>query len=239
MNPNNNPIKELQHHIDKYLSNREQLIVLEAGCGSGSNINIPNNAYIVGIDVSQEELDKNKIVTEKILGDLQTYELERHKYDFIICWDVLEHLDNPELAMEKLQNAVRPDGLILLAFPNVRALKSIVAKFTPYWFHRFIYRCIYGARYGSPGLITFPTYLRWSIEPKRVLKFAYDHDLVETYSAVYESGVQKRFRAKLHLPQFVWKVLDWFTWLFSFGQITLFGSDCIYLFLRPKHQTSE
>ncbi|MCX6866970.1 MAG: class I SAM-dependent methyltransferase, partial [Verrucomicrobia bacterium] len=93
--------------------------ILEAGCGSSSNIPIHPNAHVVGIDISAEELDKNTSVHEKIVGDLETCELPKNAFDLVVCFDVLEHLHRPALAMASMASAVRPGGLLLLAFPNV------------------------------------------------------------------------------------------------------------------------
>ena len=137
--------------------------ILEAGCGSGSRISWPTTSTIVGIDISEEELKKNSVVTERIVGDVQSYPLPPEKFDLIICWDVLEHLPNPHDALDRFRNAIKPGGAIVLAFPNVFSIKGLVAKVTPLWFHEMVYRGIYGRRYGEPGLENFPTYLRWNI----------------------------------------------------------------------------
>jgi SAM-dependent methyltransferase len=88
----------------------------EAGCGSESNIAIPPNAHVVGIDISAEELAKNTSVHEKNAGDLETYELPKNAFD-LVCWDVLEHLHRPELAMTSMASSVRPGGFCFLRLP--------------------------------------------------------------------------------------------------------------------------
>ena len=118
----------LQEEINKLLSGREQLTVLEAGCGSVSHINIPNTGVMTGIDISEKQLQRNEQLTEKIVGDLQTYPLGQRKYDVIVSWDVLEHLDKPQEALENLFGSVADKGIIILAAPNIFSIKGIVTK---------------------------------------------------------------------------------------------------------------
>ncbi len=67
-------LASLQAMLDGRLSHRERFRALEAGCGSLSNIRLGPKAYIVRIDISDKQLQKNTAIHEKILGDLQTYD---------------------------------------------------------------------------------------------------------------------------------------------------------------------
>ena len=88
-------LRQLQAFVDEALHGRTRLRVLDAGCGSSSYVKAPESAHRVGIDISEEQLRKNTFVDEKILGDIQTYELPPASFDVIICWWVLEHLREP------------------------------------------------------------------------------------------------------------------------------------------------
>ena len=208
-------------------------VILEAGCGSGSNIRIPSDSHIVGIDISQEELDKNEVVHEKIVGDLQTHEFPENSFDMIVCWDVLEHLSEPQLAMASFVRSIKPGGLMLLAFPNVYSIKALVAKFTPHWFHVFVYKRIYGSQYGSPGLITFPTYLRKSIAPAAIKEFAANNGLSVEFERIYESSLQVRAREKYKITSWRYKAFKFLSELVTLNRYRLDESDCIYLLKRP------
>jgi len=41
-----------------------------------------------------------------------------HRYDVILCADVLEHLKDPQKTLEWLLTALKPDGRLLLSIPN-------------------------------------------------------------------------------------------------------------------------
>lgn len=228
------PIPDLQAELDRQFQTKTNPVILEAGCGSGSNIRIPSDSHIVGIDISQEELDKNTVVHEKIVGDLQTYEFPEDSFDMIVCWDVLEHLSEPQRAMDLFAKSIKPGGLLLLAFPNVYSIKALVAKFTPHWFHVFVYRRIYGSQYGSPGLITFPTYLRKSIAPAAIKEFAASNGLTVEFERIYESSLQERARKKYAITKWRYKVFKFLSELVTFNRYKLDESDCIYLLQRPQ-----
>lgn len=213
--------------------------ILEAGCGSGSNIFIPVNAHVVGIDISSEELDKNAAVHEKIVGDLETYELPGDAFDLVVCFDVLEHLRRPQLAMASMASSVKPNGLLLLAFPNVHSLKAVMAKYTPLWFHCAINGFVYGKRAGDPGYINFPTVLDASISPYRMADFAEVHGFDVQLAALRQSGVQKRFFRKILLGQPGAVVVDWLVRVVSFGRLSVKESDCVFLLKKRVIQATS
>lgn len=175
---------QLQPIIDMLLSNRKTFKILDAGCGYKGYkhyISIPENAYVVGIDISEEELLKNAVANEKILGDIQSYELPSCEFDLIVCWWVLEHLPEPEKALNNFLQAVKEDGIIVLAVPNVLSIKGLITKYTPLWFHKWYYRSI--LRF--TGHLPFPTFLRFSISPAALKRFAIKNGLSIAYSHLY------------------------------------------------------
>ena len=50
--------------------------------------------------------------------------------------------------------------------------KSVVAKFTPHFFHVFVYRRLGFENAGKPGYGPFPTYLRWSLRQSALERWA-------------------------------------------------------------------
>jgi 2-polyprenyl-3-methyl-5-hydroxy-6-metoxy-1,4-benzoquinol methylase len=146
------------------------------------------DAHIVGIDVSRDGLERNTLVHEKILGDIQTFPLPPESFDAIVCWDVLEHLPRPESAFANLAQALKPGGRLTIGVPNFLSPKALITKVTPHWFHVWFYRYVFKFRHaGEPGHGPWPTHLRWSIRPSGLRKLALEHDLrieeIKLYSA--------------------------------------------------------
>jgi ubiquinone/menaquinone biosynthesis C-methylase UbiE len=88
----------LQTFVDAELRDKP-VRLLEAGCGSASNLQFGDNVWLMGIDISQKQLERNTTLHEKIVGDIQNYEFPPDSVDAVICWDVLEHLPQPQLAL--------------------------------------------------------------------------------------------------------------------------------------------
>ncbi|MDH5178758.1 MAG: class I SAM-dependent methyltransferase [Gammaproteobacteria bacterium] len=169
-------IQHLQALLDQTFKNEPHRI-LEAGCGSFTHVVIPGENHITGIDISQEQLDKNSKLNEKIKADIQSYSLPENMYDLIICWDVMEHLPFPAQALQNFKKAINQTGLIILALPNVYSLKGLITRFTPHWFHVFVYKYIFNKKdAGQPGCAPFPTFLKFEIAPRALLKFANENN---------------------------------------------------------------
>jgi SAM-dependent methyltransferase len=157
-------IRKLQAYLNRELSSKGPVRILEAGCGSTGHLDFGIRAGLVGIDISEKQLERNALLHEKILGDIQRYEFPPETFDFIICWDVLEHLPNPEMAMLQFSRAIKPGGLVILKLPNIFSLKGLVTKFLPHTFHVFAYRFFYGDKNaGKKDRAPFKTYLRFRI----------------------------------------------------------------------------
>ena len=106
-------ITKLQSAVGELLTNTEPLKVLEAGCGSSSRITIGQDAYIVGIDISEKQLERNSSLNGKLLGDIQSYDLPVSHFDVVVCWNVLEHLREPERALRNFVKALKEHVLYL------------------------------------------------------------------------------------------------------------------------------
>lgn len=198
--------------VNALLAGKDQVTILEAGCGSASQIEFKAKVHAVGIDISAEELEKNGAVQEKILGDIQDYPLPEGEFDAIVCWMVLEHLPRPSEALANLFRAAKPGGIVILGFPNLASIKGMVTKFTPFWFHTLFYRLM---RYQSRH---FPTYLRAAILPERLIRFAEGNGFSPAFYRLAEGGVSKKLRSRYRLANAALRAVDSGLRIASFGQ---------------------
>src|SRR5579875_3257261 len=88
--------------------------VLEAGGGSLTALGALNGAEFTVIDISPEQLERNSYAKTRLLGDLQVFDAYPDRYDVIVCRDVLEHLEAPEQAIDRLLAALAPGGLLVI-----------------------------------------------------------------------------------------------------------------------------
>jgi SAM-dependent methyltransferase len=226
-------IAELQSLIDSHLGDRQSPNVLEAGCGSSSRLKMRQDAHIVGIDLSQPQLDLNTILDEKILGDIQDYELPDSAFDMIVCWDVLEHLDRPQDALANFARSLAPCGIAVLAFPNPCSVKGFATKITPHWFHVLAYKHIFRHPWaGNPGRGPFRTVMRPMVRPDSLKRFAHGIGLTVEHFRLYEGGAQEKLRKRLMVVGPVWGAAKALVKLASFGRLNAEMTDCIIVLQR-------
>lgn len=228
---------ELQHVIDRLSNHSAPRRILEAGCGSLSHLRF-ENAHVVGIDISEKQLARNKHLDEAIVGDVQTHELPERAFDLIVCWEVLEHLPSPELALENFAHAVKEGGLVVLALPNLLSVKGLATKLTPHWFHVWVYRRVFGIEdAGTEDRPPFKTYMKLSITPRSIKRFARRHGLTVEHFSTHESRSQKRVRKTKALFKAGFALLGACGKLLTFGRLDVTHSDYILVLRKPRAQS--
>jgi SAM-dependent methyltransferase len=185
----------------------KQRRALDAGCGrERAYVDFGPDVHVVGIDISEIELALNEALDERIVGDIQTYPLPAESFDEIACWDVLEHLPNPTHALVNLINALKPGGRLTLGTPNLLSPKGVLTKFTPHWFHVWVYRHVFHfEEAGTPGYGPYKTYLRWSLTPQRLVRFVEERGLVVEELTLYESELFERLPQDSPVVGALWK----------------------------------
>ena len=210
------------------LGGKKRLKMLEAGCGSATHIAFDAELYVVGIDISSEQLKKNNSVSEKLQGDIQEYPLPACEFDVAICWMVLEHLERPRAAVLNLSRALRPGGLLILGFPNLWSIKGIVTKITPYWFHRGFYRYL---KYTSHP---FPTFFKTDIIPGKLARYAESNGLTVELCALAEGRVSRVVKSRYPVVKWLFSAVDGLTRVLSRGRLTSPLLDQCGMVLRKR-----
>jgi 2-polyprenyl-3-methyl-5-hydroxy-6-metoxy-1,4-benzoquinol methylase len=220
---------EVLELIDCHLGRRSQLRVLDAGCGERSRIDFGERAHVTGIDVSGKSLAQNPNLDERVVADLQTFDIADETFDVIVCWDVLEHLRSPETVLQSFSRATRRSGLIIIAGPNLLSIKGIVTKFTPHAFHSWFYRTFVKFSSREP----FKTSLKRSASPKAIMRWAGRERLSIAFVQYYESYVQSALREKLRLTGLVWSLIQTCTRVVTLGRIDAAETDFIMVLQKP------
>lgn len=223
-------LAELRDFINKIVECKASIKVLEAGCGSKSHLHFKNEAFMVGIDISERQLRRNVSLNEKILGDIQSYNLQPSSFDVIVCWDVLEHLPKPEQALHRFASAVKEEGLVILKLPNVISLKGLLTKYLPYPLHVIAYRFLHGMNNPSENDSgPFKTYLKFSIAPAGIKKFAANHGLHIVYFRTCDVLTADWFR-RHRIAHTIYKMLKAFLEFVSLGNL----SDSEFIIVMQK-----
>ncbi|MBP9818072.1 class I SAM-dependent methyltransferase [Candidatus Shapirobacteria bacterium] len=110
--------------IISYIKGRD-INVLDVGCSSGYLGEIIKHkclAKVWGIDNNQFDVGQAKNKIDRVFyRDLQKTNfqyLPNHHFDYIVLADVLEHLTNPKLVLQKLIPKLKPTGHFIISIPN-------------------------------------------------------------------------------------------------------------------------
>jgi len=118
----------LKKHIAKNAT------VLDAGCGFSNMLVDEYNKVkrVIGVDVSEEFLEKNEVLDEKIVANLESIpQIEDNSIDLIISSWVLEHIENPDKVFSEFNRVLKKGGKVIFITPNVWNYVVILNRLIP------------------------------------------------------------------------------------------------------------
>jgi SAM-dependent methyltransferase len=163
--------------VHEILSSRfsgRKIRIYEAGGGSLTFMppDVLRDGDVTVLDIDQAQLDNNRYAHKKILGDVQTYAFPKDSFELIVCYNVVEHLDAPDRAIELFSKALAPGGLLLIGAPVRNSFSGWVTRLTPHWFHVWYYRHMLGRTHaGEPGHGPFRTIYHPVVAPAALLDY--------------------------------------------------------------------
>jgi methionine biosynthesis protein MetW len=118
---------ELRSWLDRALA--RQSTVLDIGCGDGHRYGrylIERGISVHGIDVSDVAVEEaNAIGIRALRASLdQPLPFPDSSFDSVVCFEVFEHLLDPEFAAREVHRVLRPNGSFLMSVPNVAAWRN-------------------------------------------------------------------------------------------------------------------
>lgn len=238
MNPNTRAI--FDGAIDAAVAARGDApidVVLDVGCGRQSNIVFPGARWTVGTDADAVGLAGNRTIDLAVEADIVAAELPERSVDAIACIYVLEHVDHPDVVFARMARALRPDGVMVVAVPNVSAPKALVTRSTPLWFHTFVYRRLLGRNDPNTGL-PFETVLDPSIRPDRLAHLAELCGLDVVFREDFEDNKQRQLRAKFHLGGRLWSMVRSTLRALTGNKVDPEQSDVVFAFHRRDGSAS-
>jgi ubiquinone/menaquinone biosynthesis C-methylase UbiE len=127
---------------------------LDAGCGAGtySNYLIKAGKEVVGVDYSYPTIEKAKyklgVDIPLAVADVTMLPFAKHAFEGVICFGVMQALQNPHTALQSLNSIVQPNGEIWVDALNKWCLPNIWTRFI-----RFIKKQPMHLRYDSPAAL--------------------------------------------------------------------------------------
>lgn len=123
-------IQRILKRKGKEFDQKGEWTLLDAGCGFGQYdrfiLDRFKNVTVQSVDVKEDYLQDNRHYFEAEIrqGRIRIYEADLldfssvSKFDFIICIDVLEHIEDDVSVMQNLQNCLKDDGYFLMHSPS-------------------------------------------------------------------------------------------------------------------------
>jgi len=227
--------------LNDKLKGRTKLDVLEAGCGSLKKISFNQSVTLTGIDISAKQLERNIYLDKKIQGDLHTYKFQPSSFDVIVCWDVLEHLEKPNLAMDNMVNSLKPEGLLVIKLPNLLSLKGLITKYSPYSIHVLYYKLVYKkADAGKNDSGPFKTFLKPEVSPPSLKKYAVSRGMSVVYFDLFDIMDESYTFKRTRFPKMwrgVYRFFKSLSTFLSFGILN--GSECLIIMEKAKERSPK
>lgn len=117
-------LAELAGYAQAHHKKTDEVRVLDIGCGTGSFITLPVAHYgydTVGIDIDEASISHAQQTSHPknvTFLNYAPYEMPSDKFDVIICSEVLEHVDDPRLLLERIHECMHDESLLILTTPN-------------------------------------------------------------------------------------------------------------------------
>lgn len=109
----------------RHLPETERGLILDAGCGTGSNLSFLNRfGKTVGSDIYQEacRICATTKGAQIAAGRLEALPFQDETFAVVALLDVLEHVDEQQQVLLELVRVLRPGGTLLLTVPAFRHL---------------------------------------------------------------------------------------------------------------------
>jgi 2-polyprenyl-3-methyl-5-hydroxy-6-metoxy-1,4-benzoquinol methylase len=113
--------------------------ILDVGCGEGAlaaSLKEAGAAHVAGIEL---DTDAASVAGERldsfVQGDVGAVPLpfEPEQFDYVIFADVLEHLSDPDLVLERMLPFLRPGGRVVVSVPNMRFFMVLLRLIVDRW----------------------------------------------------------------------------------------------------------
>jgi len=123
-------IKNWYGGIIKFVKDRKPGKIFDVGCGLGYLLStIPKTWEKHGSDSSEFAISFiKKNFSEIILEELnleRSPSQKQRNFDIVVCYHVIEHIENPDVFFKHLAMMIKKDGMLIIGTPNIG---SFVAK---------------------------------------------------------------------------------------------------------------
>lgn len=120
--------------LKPFLITRKYFKVLDVGCAFGLMLErFPEKTEKYGIDISDYAIEKAKERLPRgnfsVWGAEKKFPFPQNFFDFVLCNNLLEHLEKPEQALDNIFAVLKSGGLLYVTIPNLNFIRKNFYRF--------------------------------------------------------------------------------------------------------------
>lgn len=101
--------------------------ILVIGCGNGSEVveiksSIAQARKVIGIDIEDRFDNQTANQADLRIGDVTNLEFDNQSFDLVYSHHVLEHVNNPQKALQEARRVLRESGIFYVGVPNKKRI---------------------------------------------------------------------------------------------------------------------
>jgi hypothetical protein len=194
--------------VAEHLDSRPRIWALETGAGERTLFDLPEDAYIVGVDRDADALHRNTRLDERVVADLADYRPWAAGFDLVTAWYVLEDLADAAAVLDRIAGWTAPGGLVVIGVPNLRSPRGLWSRLRGR--HR----------------------LRRALTPQTLRRRFIDNGFTPVLQVFFEDSGQASRRRRLLVTRKRWKAVQVAVRVLSFGLLDAARTDLIAVFRR-------
>ncbi len=102
----------------------KRVLDVASGVGYGSDmLKAAGAALVVGVDRSQEAVAygqhrHSSANPDYVVADVESLPLGDRQFDVVVCFETIEHINDPQRFLSEVKRLMRPNGLLIVSTPN-------------------------------------------------------------------------------------------------------------------------
>jgi len=126
-------LKNWYGEIPEFVKNKKPGKIFDVGCGLGYLLSsIPNTWKKYGSDSSDFAIsfikeNNPEIIIEKLNLEFPPNENQKN-FDIVVCYHVIEHIENPDIFFKHLSMMVKDGGILIVGTPNIGSIGAKIFK---------------------------------------------------------------------------------------------------------------
>jgi len=128
--------------LSNYIKKNKIKTLIDLGCGIGSKLSYVNfhnpSTEIIGIDQDDpiSYCKKTYAFGKWLVDDFENPLLIKElKAELLICCDVIEHLEDPDVLLDYIKSMLKKDGTAIISTPERDRLRGVNCTHSPNKFH--------------------------------------------------------------------------------------------------------